>query len=296
MAAYLQRLLDTAAPTLAAPVELAPVIRSSSPVFEQDQLLALTDQAPSATSFGPTEPFDTASDVAALHRPETRRHGPSPVPLRQAPAPVATPISVTTGTEPIGKIAAEADPVPTREEASPPAPSMIVTEPIPLARPAAPSESNATDPPRVPTGRPASFAEPSERSDRPAAEVEVPATPESAARRPASPDDVRPGGEASLDPIRSAPEPSPSDPDRSPIELSPRLRPDLPPAANDAAPSAPAPPPAPAITIGHVTVEIVEERPATPPTTRPLTAATASVIGPLGQARTARRLIALRHL
>jgi hypothetical protein len=93
--------------------------------------------------------------------------------------------------------------------------------------------------------------------------------------------------------------PDPTDRAREPprTELSPRPRPDF---GADAPLSEPhagtAEPVQPTITIGHVTVEIVDETRPGPVAPRPLTAASASVIGPLGQARAARRLIALRRV
>jgi hypothetical protein len=86
-------------------------------------------------------------------------------------------------------------------------------------------------------------------------------------------------------------------PEQPRIELSPRPPPDpVPPDAHWEAQAGPAQPVQPTITIGQVRVEIVEDSRPAPAGARPLTAGSASVIGPLGQAQAARRLIALRRL
>lgn len=86
-------------------------------------------------------------------------------------------------------------------------------------------------------------------------------------------------------------------PEQARIELSPRSPPDpVPVDPHWEAQAGPAEPVQPTITIGQITVEVVDNSRPGSAAPRPLTAGSASVIGPLGQARAARRLIALRRL
>ncbi|MDO6416113.1 hypothetical protein Q4F19_17135 [Sphingomonas sp. BIUV-7] len=171
-----------------------------------------------------------------------------------------------------------------------------------VAPPSPPTQSKAgikpdTIEPLPPTAEPRiAMAKPAARAaSRRAIEASPALEPDARRRAPA--EDARPGDPVPVDTIPTDLNPHFFAPGRSPVELSPRAKSDLPPPVNDAAPPIAVPPPAAtSVTIGHVTVEIVDDRHTTSSSVRPLTAASASVIGPLGQARAARRLIALRHL
>lgn len=305
MPAYLQRLLDTAAPAspdrvgLAPPISLTPVVRSDSPVLEQDQLLGLH------------EPSETEGEVPLATSPEPPpASAPRVPPRREAPTSPAEAVM-------------RARPVPGIPEALVPTPvAEAVTDAPPTAVPSPPASRAARmlDPPPAPSDLPPM----SEPAALPA--VPVPVTPASLAEtRPAEPVEhgdalQTPVVEAADAPPRRDPSPrladpaAPADPatpdlpaDRADppapveapprIELSPRPRPEpIPEARHAEPPPVHAAPAQPTITIGHVTVEIVEEPRSTAPPPRPLTAASASVIGPLGQSRAAHRLLALRRL
>jgi hypothetical protein len=111
--------------------------------------------------------------------------------------------------------------------------------------------------------------------------------------RPAASQTVAPDVPRSLEPIEHVAEARPPS-----SVLEPRLRPDfgdIAPEADQPRPEAPQAPPR--ITIGRVTVEVVADQgPAAKPARAPRTAATASMIGPLGNRRARRRLFALSRL
>jgi hypothetical protein len=111
--------------------------------------------------------------------------------------------------------------------------------------------------------------------------------------RPAAPQTVAPDVPRSLEPIEQVPDAQPPS-----SVLEPRPRPDfrdITPEAHQPQPEAPQA--QPRITIGRVTVEVVADQgPAAKPARAPRTAATASMIGPLGNRRARRRLFALSRL
>jgi hypothetical protein len=319
MAAYLQRLLDTAAQARIEPIGLTPVVRSSSPVFEQNQLLGLEEQVAAPSEAAPAEtprrgrsepwqhPVSRASDpacdvpgAAASALGAAGRAPPAGLPgvpaaaaagqdvfLAQgdAPAPRPDPAPVVeTAIEPAGKLG------PSRARAAPPIEPTPIAPPGPSAAAAEPARAAQPLPPASARRRAQSVAETvdagrrEENQPRPAVEreeleVHVP---------PARPSDI-----PALDPpaiLDPAPE-------RPPIELSPRPPADpVPVDAPREAQADRAEPAQPTITIGQITVEIVDDVRPGSAAARPLTAESASVIGPLGQARAARRLIALRRL
>jgi len=308
MTGYLQRLLDTALPA-SGPPALTPVVKSTSPIFEQNQLLGLADfsagegepeaalppaaEALSATtaSAPPLHPAATGPGVAMAEM--------TPFASRAAPWPEATPGPPLS-----------ADPLPPHlaDAAAPalPEPSLTVSEAAwPDPETSEPAPRRETEPPalrepaREIASAPASFepallpAEPA----RAAAESFPPVGPEARFRsdpevRPAAPDAAVRDLPREVEPIEHA------DPPFLPRELAPRPRPEFDEGVADPHQPQPAPPEVgPSITIGRVTVELVPD-PA--PVARPAgtlrTAATASMIGPLGNRRARRRLFALSRL
>ena len=333
MAAYLQRLLDAAAPIRAEPPGLAPVVRSSSPVFEQNQLIAL--EAPVA---GPSEartieppadewgepwqepvavesglPGEPRGPPPVPHQPAPRAvpHQPAPRAVPHPPAPRAAPSLLDDPPEapPIGQDASFAE---ARPPTAAPALGTIVElprrlpaardrrsapiEPPPLSSPraravaAGPAEVAQVVPPASPLRPEAAVVEPTDAGRR----GETP--PREATERQEAEPHLRTAGTDDVPTIDP-----PAAPDRGPeqprIELSPRPPPDPVPAdPHREAQAGPAEPVQPTITIGQVTVEVVEDSRPGSAAPQALTAASASMIGPLGQARAARRLIALRRL
>jgi hypothetical protein len=304
MPAYLQRLLDTAAPTPGAALGLAPVVRSSSPVFEENQLIALDAQAgasPDAPSFEPSGEGwqmptpDRAPPASAF--PQARSGSPSPVPTSNAPLTPAPQVPSQPAAPLLRAVPLTELPFATRIEPIT-TPDAIVERPE-LSR----DVSRPSDKPHATLGQP-------RPSPADLMEVAPIGPPPNVARSKvpiARTDQAGPNAEARPRAVRrlEEPETAPTDPaghsepNQAParIELSPRPRPE--PTAYlpyDEPPAAPAAPVQPTITIGHVTVEIVDEPRPAAAAPRPLTAASASVIGPLGQAHAARRLFALRRL
>ena len=316
MAAYLQRLLDTAAANPAGPAGLAPVVRSSSPVFEQNQLLALEQPVAASAEPRPVEvPADAWSEpwrgpAAVEPGLPGEPRGPAlvavpPVP-RAPPPPLADPASAPEARAPTAAPAFATPferarrPPPARHpraapvESSPSSPGLTaVVRAVPPAGPLAPE---AAVPEPVAAGRreeaspprpEAAAVQPIDAGRRGEAPPREPTEGQDAGPhlRPATTDDL-----ATLDPRATLDRES----EQSRIDLSPRRAMEPVPADPPReAQASPAQPVQPTITIGQVTVEVVEDsRPSSPP----LTAASASMIGPLGQARAARRLIALRRL
>jgi hypothetical protein len=300
MAAYLQRLLASAAPDRVALLSLVPVVRSSSPVFEQDQLLALDAGATPSVDLPPPHPHAEIEAPPALdtrpafHRPAA----PVPSPPVPVPVPAARPAKAEHSSDPPTAAIPPLDPPATPLLRVPGRQAKTAEE---ILTPVLPSETAQNDSAPAPTRRSqppftepgdAALSAPEPASTRAVPPIE-PADPQKAAGR----EQPAPGPEQLEEQAQSLSDPSQPSEERPRIELSPRPRPepyeDLPPTEPRAEQAAPLPP---TITIGHFTVEIIgEPKPQAAPS-RPLTAASASVIGPLGQAQAARRLIALRRL
>ena len=164
----------------------------------------------------------------------------------------------------------------------------------PPPRPAPPSPleivSVQTAPPGSPEPDPAPPATNAHLS-RPPRSKSVPFRPEPRPIRPEIVPATRPAWADEADPAAGHASISSAAYQLRPPSVEPRPLPEPPPA-----PAAlPTPMPSvPGITIGHLAVEILIRPEAG--TCRILTAASASVIGPLGRARTDRRLFALRRL
>lgn len=292
---YLQRLLDTAVSGPLAPSTLTPVVNSASPIFEQDQLLGLTEFDGAAPAAGNTETF--GSTIVPFEPPPATPPAP---PGQPSVGKLAMPWREPVPEQPPPADPPSSPPVPPSIPAAPPAPSAEHVEPEPFVqpippRPAPPSPleivSVQTAPPGSPEPDPAPPAT-NAHLPRPAEAEAVPSRPEPRpirpeivpATRPAWADEADPAaGHASIEPAAFT--------QLRPPSLEPRPLPEPPPAPA----ASPAPMPrVPGITIGHLAVEILPDR--KPEPARPLTAASASVIGPLGRARTDRRLFALRRL
>jgi hypothetical protein len=332
MSGYLQRLLDTAAAGEATRVStLAPVVKSTSPVFEQNQLLALGDVAfgtvplprpeplmPTASptrrpdlgiagrpaTWPPPDP-DTASamssglvDPAFLEAPrfETVRHsseiGPPPATAPSSPTVVSGEPGAETG-------------VPRR---------VAQEQPAEVVSAAEQERWNTVPPPPSQAGRPGwsngtSVVDAEEAPPSVLAGVKRPSRSAAADRRSSPTDTPRPDLPMKIEPrVRSTPDAEsaakpvdlglerPSRP--RPVEMTPRPpRDDGPGLAEPRTEAIRRAAPQPRITIGRITIEVAPDtKPAavTPP--RPLTAEAVSLIGPLGRPRTARRLLALRRL
>ncbi len=347
MSGYLQRLLDTAATGEAMrPSALAPVVKSTSPVFEQNQLLALGDVAFGTAPWPRPEPLVPTPSPAA---PRSRRPGGGPAawPTTEpdvASAPGGGLVDPALAMSPRigdGRVGAETSPTPaprpgTAEEPATAAKPRSVVSGEPGAETAAPRRAA----PSRPAGRASAAArerwttvapppsqsrrlDPSE--DAAVAAGEAPASTLADVERPS-----RPGAmpRAAAAERRSPPTRTPH-PDL-PVNVEPRVRPTpdaervteavaigLEPRSRPRpAEMTPRPPrddgrgrigartetvhgaaQNPRITIGRMTIEVVPDaKPAASPPTRPLTAETVSLIGPLGRPRTARRLLALRRL
>jgi nicotinate-nucleotide--dimethylbenzimidazole phosphoribosyltransferase len=328
MAAYLQRLLDTAAPIGAGPLGLAPVVRSSSPVFEQNQLIALEEpvagpsearlaelpalepSAPSEARLAEPPAFEPGAPWQEPAPVESGLHGePRPAPVAVPPATRAAPL-VPADRPPV---AAASEDIPVPDAPAPAADPAVATvielprqPPMRRDRRPAPIEPAPLTPPRPPAAA-------AERVE--VAQAAPPASPpRPAVAEPANADrrEEAPRGRATereeiephilpreVDEVRAIDPPAAPDPAPEPPRsyLSPRPPPDpVPPDPNREAQAGSAEPVQPTITIGHVTVEVVEDsQPGSAPP-QALSAASASMIGPLGQARAARRLFALRRL
>lgn len=308
MGGYLQRLLDTAAVGGPPPATLAPSPRSTSPVFEQNQLLGLGDYdliVPIRTGTGPDDGAGFATPSAAMRnrtrpirttapwgegppettsRLETALEPPRGWPPPPAPAPVApVPPGGLHGTDPQADFGLSGS-------------ATVVGSRRPPEDVAAEQKTNE-----------ASSADPSWEAPPPL--WPAPTRPEPVLRLEVAPFSApRPGHlhEAREGPLQGSDQPDPdlvvhpsldaASPDRTaPVEPCP-----TPALAFDPRPAPPPPdrpgPAEPAITIGHIAIEVVPDRRPDPAPPRPLTAAAASVIGPLGQLRMDRRLLALRRL
>jgi hypothetical protein len=302
MTGYLQRLLDPALPA-SGPHALRPVVKSTSPIFEQNQLLGLAGFHPGE---GHEEVARPVADVPSSRTPlppaaatavptlELTRHDLQPA----MPAP-------PTRAEVRGYMAG--DPSATRSAAA------DATAPLPQEPPDFVVEPGRPDPERFETTL---VVEPEGAADGTAmlapreavfapAEIEGMATeappaigpeaipqPNTESRPAASQIATRDGPRAvnSIEQVPDAPLP--------PSVLEPRPRPDF--DDDGADPPQPQPEPLqapPRITIDRVTVELVPDHAPVPRSAgAPRTAEAASMIGPLGNRRTRRRLFALTRL
>jgi len=320
MAGYLQRLLDTAAPEGAAAATLSPVVKSTSPVFENDQLLGLQAIVSGTTNSTETMPFiPAASTPASRTFPPASERGfanalsggvignaryvlplpagedvagvpASPLPMAEvgearlhearrpvAPSDTAVNARIPALPQQVGQDRAN----PSREPVSrtlltPQAPDHGSTgateDSAALARLRAAQANVNLEPvlPRPPASPVQSVAEHLVVAEPRRRQSNIAATARATGEQPSQPRGVE---------IEPRP---PRDIGRGPPEFPTGVS-----ARADRAPR---------ISIGRVTIEIVPEtNPAAPPL-RPLTAAAASQIGPLGQPRTARRLLALKRL
>ena len=311
MTGYLQRLLDATLPA-SGPPALTPVVKSTSPIFEQNQLLGLTD-----LSAGEGEP-EAALPPAAEAPSAYAASAPPPLPPTAAGPGVAiaemTPFASQAAPwpDPSPGRPSSVDPLPPRPEApeasAPALPESSVTV-IEAAWPdletSGPAPRRESEPlaQREPAWEASPAPDPFEpvlapvEAGRVAGEAAPPIGPEAgfrsepevglAAPHAAVPDLPRP-----VEPVAHA------DPPFLPRELEPRPRPEF----DDGDPEPHQSPPTsleapPSITIGRITIELVPDpAPVAKPAGTPRTAATASTIGPLGNRRARRRLFALSRL
>ena len=321
---YLQRLLDSTGP--AAPA-LTPVVRSDSPVFAGNQLLAL-------------EGYDSFVPVVAAPAPSPAAGEPS------SAFSAALPANTALAHEPVA-------PAPPPDFATTLASGLVPASPAGAVSRAAPAAAPGADSVRHPAGQDAgqdagqhagqhagTLAPRLERRASPRTPVPpaLPPAPDPALMPASTPTAGRGGDRAGLSlaeraaplealaPARHASTAPPTTPGPGPVrtfarvdtplprtgpgqgraagEVMPRPR-ALAPTGPDADPRPPrtayAARPAAGITIGHVTVEVVPEPRAAPEPARTRTGAqaasaeSASCIGPLGDLRAARRLFALRR-
>jgi hypothetical protein len=308
MTGYLQRLLDTAAPAAEAPT-LTPVVKSASPIFDQNQLPGLAGLYAGEGEAEITPQVGAAPDVPASRAPTPLPPAPSPdVPTleitRRNPLPLPpTPDAV------VRRPMAEDPSTPHRAPAAahpalpqkPPAgglepvrPDFKIIEPSPrletvlLAEPLQVTDAPAPLMPSDPAFSPAAIELVASRTE-PAIEREVPLQPEETGRLAGSPAGAAAREVLPIEPTSDAP--------LRPSVLEPRPRPDF--EAADPAAAEPRPEPLPApprITIGRVTVALVPDPAPGAAPAAPRTAAAASLIGPLGNRRARRRLFALARL
>jgi hypothetical protein len=310
MNGYLQRLLDTAAP-VSEPPALTPVVKSTSPIFEQNQLPGLAGLYAEESELE-SAPQVVDAPVAGVER------APTPLPPAAAPAmpPLETirrdplPVMPTPSLRPaVGHPAAEI-PLPTLRpivDATPPQPQ----EPQDTARQPARPDPEIVEPSlRVETvvhtepergGNVPATLEPGKTVFAPAPSERVASgtAPEIGPRIVLQPEEREALPVAvSLDELRApAPSKSLGNAPLGPVVLEPRPRPTfdyIDPHVDESRPELQQ---APRITIGRATVALEPDLgPAVRPIRAPRTAATASVIGPLGNRRARRRLFALARL
>lgn len=291
---FLQRLTgDAGDPPAPAPV-LRPVLRGTSPAFEDDASLWEMPGAPAeeAAPAYPTPSFLLSDGPTRLTEPaerqETERER-APEPPAQAARPQSAPISVPPSAEPF--MAQAATPAPQPSAQMSPAPVAPVHDQRPAPAP-------ATQGPAWPLQTPARKAP--DRSEEPSsAQPSTPTAPTESANAPAA----RPPVSAEIFPhpmsTRETPTVRPTARVGEPDEAAPLTRssatvaPALVPRARDAAAAfplpetPPAPTPGPKIEIGRLVVEVVRDapEPAVAQAPAPRTAAQASMIGPIGDLR-----------
>ena len=309
MNGYLQRLLDTGTPA-SEPPALTPVIKSTSPIFEQNQLPGL---AGFRAEEGEEEVAPQVSDVPAIGvarapaplPPAAAPAKPAPEiirrdPLRVTPTPLSRPaVSRPAAENPRPTLRPTVDAIPaqlqepTDAALEPPRPTPEIVEPSPRLETVVPTApERGPDAPATlellqsvfapAASEPASATAPAigprvvlQPQEREALAVAV------SVDEPRAPAPIKLLGNAPLEPVVLEPRPRPAFEDADPSAGEPR----------------PEPPQAPRITIGRVTVALEPHPgPAARPVRAPPTAATASVIGPLGNRRARRRLFALARL
>ena len=91
MNGYLQRLLDTAAPG-SEPPTLTPVVKSASPIFEQNQLLGLVGLSADESELEIAPPVADAPEIGGrARRPRSRPPQPPCYRRRRSSGPTACP-------------------------------------------------------------------------------------------------------------------------------------------------------------------------------------------------------------
>jgi hypothetical protein len=312
MSAYLQRLFDRAAPSAPQP---APTGSSLSPLAESDQRMN-DPQFAGLFGLGLARADDTESDGDAspfradARLPPAPRATPVPVPPPARQEPRAAPEqSLRRASEPrsaptippfldVGRIFPDDLQLPdtATERAQSPAAPAAPSSPPPAA-PITPSTVAPHDEAVDAMARPAPVSAPRDTPATPEP-VHARAQPEPVRDRaePAAPVEQRPADSAV-----PAPAPEPSDEpaterDAAPVMMMPpRVMPQPITAPEAAAPEAPrtAPPPPPRPAREERMAE--QRKPETPAQKRPMTAATASLIGPLVAEPRARTLFGLRR-
>jgi hypothetical protein len=317
MSAYLQRLLDTAAPR-SEPLALTPVVKSTSPIFEQNQLPGLASlyaeegeadaapqvlDAPGAAAVRAPTPLPPAT-ASAIAQPKGTRRDPVPV----SPTPSLHPAVGRSAAEsplPTIRSAVDAAPPPperSRDAAVEPAPSDPETvepqrrlETMLHAAPEVGLDALAPLEALAPVFAPPQSVSAPAASEGVASETARPIEPRVILRPEEREQSARavsldePRAPAPIEPLGSAPP--------RPVALEPRARPAFDGAEHDSDEPRPEPQQAPRITIGRLTVALEPDAgPAARPVRPARTAATASVIGPLGNRRARRRLFALARL
>lgn len=315
MSAYLQRLFDRAAPSAPQP---APTGASLSPLAEGDQRMN-DPQFAGLFGLGFARPDDAESDgdVSPL-RPDARLPPapratpmPAPSPTRQESR-AAPEQSLRSASEPrsapaippfldVGRIFPDDLQLPdtATERAQPPAAPASPSSPAP----AAPVMSNTVaarhDEPEDAMARPAPVVAPRDNPATPKP-VHARAQPEPVRERavPAAPVEPEPADGAVPPPAPERSDEPATERDAAPVMMMPPRVTPQPMAASEAATSAPAaprtaPPPPPRPVREERTAE--QSKPDTPAQKRPMTAATASLIGPLVAQPRARTLFGLRR-
>jgi len=311
MSGYLQRLLDGALPASAA--ALTPVVKSTSPVFERNQLLGLTDlhagDAETELAPPPAAAVPSTSVVsAAMPVPQVAATAPIPAITPPDPRPVTR--AVWQGAELGHPMAVEPVPprrpvatatMPGRREAPdtvvepmPPDPEVFESTPRLDAAPApSPEPGTELTPPPAPSKAILARGEIAQVATAATVVIGSEATARADTEpRPAAPHVVIRDAPRDLEPIEGA-----ADAPVPPRDVEPRPRPDFGDAADPDEPRPESRPSPPRITIGRVMVEVVPDRaPAAKLPLAPRTAAAASMIGPLGNRRARRRLFVLSRL
>jgi hypothetical protein len=312
MSGYLQRLLASAAPA-SEPTALTPVDKSTSPIFEQNQL-------PGLAGFSTEEELGVAPQVADA--PDAAR---APISLPPAAAPASPkiirrdplPVTPTPAPRPAVGFAPAETPLPTLRSTVDATPTHSLEPSDTARRPVRPTAESVEPSLRLET---AARTEPEHGSDAPATLEPLPSVfaPAEAGLAPVPSERVASGAARTIEPravlqpeegnarvtavaLDEPREPAPSKPladaPPGPVVLEPRPRPAFDDVDPDADQPRPQPQQVPRITIGRVTVALEPALgPATSPLRTPRTAATASVIGPIGNRRARRRLFALARL
>ena len=305
MTGYLQRLLGPAPPASGTPA-LTPVVKSTSPIFEQNQLLGLPDLHAGAGDAEPAPPVAGVPSAPTLLPPAAARAVPT-LGIAWHDALAAMPASspdVELGRRIAGDSVAARPAAADATAPLPPGPPAPVREPVrpdpeifePVARRATVPDPAPSSVPEAHTRRePVIVPVDTEPAAREATSLIAPeATPgPDRQQRPAAPQSVTRDGLRAVESIERVPDAPPP-----PGVLEPRPRPHFEDDDADLHQAEPMPLSAPPrITIGRVAVELVPDpAPGARSASAPRTAATASVIGPLGNRRTRRRLFALSRL